>query len=246
MSAVRANSLVAQVHDEVRAGIASGQYASGASLNIAETAKRLGVSATPVREAFARLAAEGGLVFQENLGYRVPDAPSAKDYTDWALARVIVESGALEHLTGPIDGRVVDEAEAVNDEVARTSFGATADGIRRYSDLNWRFHACLIALSRNPTLADLHKRLYAAPQFSRIFLGRGIPNQAQVAAEHAAILRALRDGAHDRAAAAMREHIVESLERDARMADVSLSLRRLLPARNAGSGPSGHHEKEQR
>jgi len=246
MSAVRANSLVAQVHDEVRAGIASGQYAGGASLNIAETAKRLGVSATPVREAFARLAAEGALVFQENLGYRVPDTPSAKDYTDWALARVIVESGALEYLSGPIDARLVDEAEAINDEVARTSFGSSAEGIRRYSDLNWRFHACLIALARNPTLSDLHKRLYAAPQFSRIFLGRGIPNRKEVAAEHATILRALRDGAHGRAAAAMRAHIVESLERDARMADVSLSLHRLLPAPHATAGRAGNNEEEHR
>ena len=242
MTAVRANGLVAQVYEAMRAGIAAGEHASGASLNIAETAKRLGVSATPVREAFARLAAEGALVFRANLGYSVPAAPTAKDYSDWALARVVVECGALDFLQGPIDARLVDEAEALNDEIGRTSFGASADGIRRYSELNWRFHACLIALARNPTLCDLHRRLYAAPQFARIFLGRGILHQQHVADEHAAILRALRDGEHARAAAVMRAHIVDSLERDARMADVSLSLRRLAqrtPAGNTGPHPKG-------
>ena len=244
MSAVRANGLVGQVYEAVRAGLVAGEQASGASRNNPETAKRLGVSATPVREAFARLAAEGALVFRENLGYSVPAAPTAKDYADWALARVIVECGALDFLHGPIDTRLVDEAEGVNDEIARTSFGTSAEGIRRYSELNWRFHACLIALARNPTLTDLHRRLYAAPQFARIFLGRGIPNQQDVASEHAAILRALRDGEHARAAAVMRRHIVDSLERDARMADVSLSLRRL--AQHAPAGTTGPHTKEER
>jgi DNA-binding GntR family transcriptional regulator len=244
MSAVRANGLVGQVYEAVRAGIVAGDHASGAGLNIAETAKRLGVSATPVREAFARLAAEGALVFRENMGYSVPSAPTAKEYSDWAVARVIVECGALDVLQGPIDARLVDEAGIVNEEIARTSFGTSADGIRRFSELNWRFHACLIALARNPTLIELHRRLYAAPQFSRIFLGRGIPNQHEVAAEHGAILRALRDGEHARAAAAMREHIVDSLERDARMADVSLSLRRLAP--RAGAGKTAPHPEEER
>jgi DNA-binding GntR family transcriptional regulator len=101
----------------------------------------------------------------------------------------------------------------------------------------------VIALSRNPTLSDLHRRLYAAPQFSRIFLGRGIPNQAEVAREHDAIIAALRSGDHAGAAVAMRAHIVESLERDARMAEVSLSLRRLVPPRSTTTGPSGQQEE---
>jgi DNA-binding GntR family transcriptional regulator len=242
MTAVRANGLVGQVYDAVRAGIVAGEHASGSGLNIADTAKRLGVSATPVREAFARLAAEGALVFRENMGYSVPAAPTGKEYADWAVARVIVECGALDALQGPVDARLVDEAATANDEIAHTSFGTSADGIRRYSELNWRFHACLIALARNPTLSDLHRRLYAAPQFARVFLGRGIPNQQQVADEHEAILRALRDGEHARAAAAMRAHIVDSLERDARMADIPLSLRRL--AHRTPAGTTGPHPKE--
>jgi DNA-binding GntR family transcriptional regulator len=55
-------------------------------------------------------------------------------------------------------------------------------------------------------LDDVHARLYAAPQFSRIFLGRGIPNQALVAAEHAKVLRQLRRGDRTAAAQALSEH----------------------------------------
>lgn len=242
---VRAQSLVAQVHAEVRAGIAAGQYPCGTSINIAETAKKLGVSATPVREALARLAAEGLLLFNDNIGYRVPELPTAKDYTDWAVARIVVESNALQYILGPIDARLLDEAEAINAEIRRTRFGKDTEGVQRFSELNWAFHSRLIGLARNATLSDLHARLYAAPQFSRIFLGRGIPSQARVVAEHDVILRELRRGDREAAAAALRDHIVDSLERDARMADVTLSLKRLAPRRRP-STRSSHSPKEHR
>ena len=235
MTPVRARGLVAQVHDEMRARIASGEFPAGAPVNIAEAAKRFGVSPTPVREAFAQLAAEGQLRFVANIGYSVPALPAAQDYVDWAVARVVVEPNALLCILGPLDARVLDEAEALNERLRTTDFGTDLDGIRRFSELNWAFHARLIALARNPLLADLHARLYAAPQFSRIFLGRGIPNQARIAAEHAKVLRQLRRGEFAAAAQALRDHIVDSLERDARLSDVSVSLKRVVrgtPATN--------------
>ena len=220
MGTVRANSLVAQVYQRVRAEIGRGEHGEGKPVNIAETAKRLDVSATPVREAFARLAAEGLLRFHDNMGYRVPEALTAKDYIDWAVARVIVESGALEHLSGPLDARVLDEATAINEELSRAAFGIGEDGIERYSELNWRFHTKLIALARNAVLSELHARLYAAPQFARVFVGRGVLHQSHVVEEHRAILAALRQGDGAAAAAAMRRHIVDSLERDAQTGEV--------------------------
>lgn len=236
MSTVRARGLVAQVHDEMRARIGAGEFPPGTAMNIADMAKGFGISPTPVREAFARLAAEGHLHFVDNIGYSIPPLPSAQDYVDWATARVVVESNALLYILGPIDTRLLDEAQALNDRIRATDFGVERDGILRYSELNWQFHAKLIALARNPLLDRIHAQLYAAPQFSRIFLGRGILNQAQVAKEHDGVLRRLRRG--DRAAASheLREHIVNSLQRDARLADASISLRRVI-REAAGSHP---------
>ncbi|HEX4884118.1 MAG TPA: GntR family transcriptional regulator [Casimicrobiaceae bacterium] len=228
---LRRQSLVAQVYDDVRDRIVAGAIACGTGVSIAETAKRLGVSATPVREALARLAAEGLLVFHENVGYRVPDLPTAQDYTDWAVARIVVESNALTYILGPVDPRLLDEADALNREIRATRFGGDVDGVRRFSELNWAFHSRLIALARNATLSELHARLYAAPQFARIFLGRGIPNKAHVVAEHDAIVQRLRRGDRAGAAAALRDHIVDSLERDARTAELSVSLKRLARGR---------------
>ena len=205
MTAIRARSLVVQVYDEVLRRIGSGGAAPGSALGIAELARDLGVSPTPVREALQRLRAEGHLLFVENIGYRLPEPP----------------------ILGPIDTRLLDEAQAINAEIRSTDFGISQAGIRKFSELNWHFHAKLLALARNPLLDEVHTRLYAAPQFSRIFLGRGILHQAEVVAEHDKVLDELRRGDRVAAAGAQREHIVESLERDARLSDLSISLKRL-------------------
>jgi DNA-binding GntR family transcriptional regulator len=224
---IRARGLVAQVADEVRSRLAGNTFAPGAPVSIASLVAELGVSHTPVREALARLAAEGLLRFEDNLGYSVPPLPTARDYTDWAVARLVIECNSLLYILGPLDARLIDEAEAINTRIAETDFGSDAEGVRAYSEANWAFHAKLIGLARNPLLEDAHARLYRAPQFSRIFLGRGILNQKRVVAEHRTILRQLRRGERAAAAAALRRHIVDSLERDARLAHAVVSLKRL-------------------
>ena len=228
-STVRARSLVTQIVEKVGEQIDAGAFAPGQAVGIAEIAKRSGVSPTPVREALARLAAEGRLLFVDNIGYSVPPLPGAKDYTDWAVARLVVESNALQYILGPIDARVLDEAEAINQRIRHADFGTTHDSVRQFSELNWQFHAKLIALARNPLLDEVHARLYRSPQFSRIFLGRGVVHQKKVAAEHAKVLAQLREGDRQAASAALHAHIVDSLERDARMGEISLSLKRLEP-----------------
>jgi DNA-binding GntR family transcriptional regulator len=225
---IKPRSLAAQVYEEVQRMISAGEIAPGAAVNIAEMVRHTGVSQTPVREALARLAAEGQLIFVHNLGFRLPDAPTAKQYTDWAVSRVIVESNALRYILGPIDSRIVDQAEAINLQIGRTDFGTSAGGIRKFSELNWRFHATLISLGRNPMLEEVHARLAVMPQFSRIFLGRGILNKKEVTLEHEEIIAQLRKGDREAAALALRDHIVDSLERDAQLTDTTISLRRIV------------------
>ena len=238
ITTVRARSLVAQIHEEVAQLIDAGSFAPGAAVSIADLGKRFGVSPTPVREALARLAAEGRLSFVDNIGYSVPALPGAKDYTDWAVARLVVESNALQYILGPLDARLLDEAEDINRRIRSTDFGNTHDSVRQFSELNWQFHARLIALARNPLLEDVHARLYRSPQFSRIFLGRGVVHQKKVAAEHARIIARLREGDRQAASDALRDHIVDSLERDARMSDISLSLKRLSADTGAAARPA--------
>jgi DNA-binding GntR family transcriptional regulator len=230
---VRARSLSRQVHEEIVQLIDSGAFPPGASVGISDLARRFEVSSTPVREALAGLAAEGRLLFHENIGYRLPALPSGREYADWAAARIAVESSALLFAFGPIDGALLDAADAINEEMRRTPWTGAGSSARRYSELNRRFHAAIVAVARNPLLDDLQQRLYTGRHFANVFIGRGMPAIEQVVAEHQRIVDALRLGDTGAAARELRVHIVQSLERDARVAAAAPALRRLLN----GSGP---------
>ena len=225
---IQPRSLADQVYIEVQKMITTGLVQPGTAISIAELSRQCGVSHTPIREALARLAAEGQLVFTRNIGYRVPEAPTLEQYTDWAVARIVVESNALLYILGPIDGSLIDRAQEINEQMRQADFGTTASGIRKYSELNWRFHATLIGLAHNTMLEDAHSRLYASPQFSRIFLGRGVVNQAQIVAEHERVLACLREGDRRSAADAMRDHIIDSLDRDAQQAHISGLIKKVV------------------
>ena len=228
MKPVRARSLSRQVHEEIVQLIDSGEFPAGAPVGISDLARRFEVSATPVREALAALAAEGRLLFHENIGYRVPELPTAREYADWAAARIAVESSALLFTFGPIDGALVDAAESINEEMRRTRWDGASSSARRYSELNRRFHAAVVAVARNPLLDELQQRLYQGRNFANVFIGRGMPAIEQVVIEHQRIVDALRQGDTGEAARQLRSHIVQSLERDARVAETVPALRRLL------------------
>jgi DNA-binding GntR family transcriptional regulator len=228
VNTVRARSLVRQVHEEIVQLLDSGAFPAGAGVGISDLARRFEVSSTPVREALAGLAAEGRLVFHENIGYRVPELPTAREYADWAAARIAVESSALLYTFGPIDTALLDTAESINEEMRRTKWDGASSSAFRYSDLNRRFHAAIVAVARNPLLDDLQQRLYAGRHFANVFIGRGMPAVDLVVAEHQQIVDALRRGDNGKAARRLQAHIVQSLERDARATESAPALRRLM------------------
>jgi DNA-binding GntR family transcriptional regulator len=215
-------------------------------VGISDLARRFEISSTPVREALAGLAAEGRLLFHENIGYRAPALPTAREYADWAAARIAVESSALLFAFGPIDSSLLDAAESINEEMRRTAWDGAGSSARRYSELNYRFHAAIVAVARNPLLDELQERLYRGRHFANVFIGRGMPAIEQVVAEHQRIVDALRRGDTGKAAGELRIHIVQSLERDARVAEAAPALRRLLTGFDSGESSAGRKHARRR
>lgn len=202
--------------DALRAAIIDGELAPGSPLTEVEQAARLGVSRTPVREAFARLIA-AGLVTERGPRTLVVSEIEPDDVTALFELRA-----ALDEQAARLAARLVaaDRRAGARFAVLAARFAAVdraalaADDPQRhgYYALVAEFDAALDeTLSSSPYLA-------AAIQSTRVHLARvrrlardDDDRLARSAAEHAAIARAIADGDPERAAAATRLHLHEAL-----------------------------------
>lgn len=190
----------------VRELILRGEFAAGARLGEAELAERLGVSRTPVREALARLAAEGLVEIAPNRGARV---------SSWSVAeleQVFDLRTALEpRLTalavpnaGPGDVAALHELARSMLDVGLPGPGQDLDAV---VPLNREFHAHLVTLADHPAMAGALAGAVHAPIVLRNFHAYDDASLRRSLAHHAEIVDAVRAGDPVWAQAVMTAHI---------------------------------------
>ncbi len=200
--------------DDLRAAIIEGELPPGSPLTEVEQASRLGVSRTPVREAFARLIT-AGLATE-----RGPRTLLVSHIEPDDVAALFDLRAALDEQAARLAARRSDESTgarfaALAQRFAQVDTAAlAADDPQRhgYYALVAEFDAALdAALQSSPYLA-------AAIASTRVHLARvrrlardDDARLAKSAAEHGAIARAIADGDPERAAAATRLHLHEAL-----------------------------------
>ncbi|MGH7102420.1 MAG: GntR family transcriptional regulator [Acetobacteraceae bacterium] len=232
---VRPVSLVTQVYEVLYRRIVEQRLAAGESLIISRIAGELGISATPVREALARLHAEGLVTLADNRGYHVTSVPSPETIRQWMDARLVIEVNTLPLAAPRLRPRDFASLQSLNDRIRAGRFGgrsAPAERLvraRGFADLNLAFHSALIAAAGNPYLLRAWQNVAVVAQFSRMHLGRGVLYQAAIAAEHQRIIDALREGDTPAAVNALRTHIIDSLARDGAAAGGKAPLRADTP-----------------
>jgi DNA-binding GntR family transcriptional regulator len=143
-------------HARLRAEIEQGVYAPRERLVEVDVAERLGVSRTTLRGVLVRLAQEGLVEVEANRGARVRSFS-----LDEALF-VLEARGALEGVAAARAARgataaEIDEMTAIFEQMSEA---AAAEDLPRYSQLNGRFHAALLAAARNPELKRLLESLH--------------------------------------------------------------------------------------
>src|SRR5258706_9357821 len=127
----------------LRREIFSGVWPGGAPMKQLEIAERYGVSAVPVREAFARLAAEGLVVPQRHRGVIVAHLTPA-DFTDVSELRILLEPQALRRSAPHLSAAELGAAAAI-----LVSAEARADAVER-SEAHWAVHRALYARGDPP------------------------------------------------------------------------------------------------
>jgi DNA-binding GntR family transcriptional regulator len=179
--------------ERLRALIIEGVLAPGARLNERELSEQLGVSRTPLREAFRMLAADGLLVQLPNRGAQVV-ALSRED-----VRHAFDVMGSLEGLAGELAvERVTDKDLAdLGDLQAEMESAHARHDLPNYYRVNRAIHDRINAIAGNPILTQtfrtLNARLHALRFRSNLVRGKW----DQAVDEHRQMIAALtaRDGA---------------------------------------------------
>jgi DNA-binding GntR family transcriptional regulator len=193
---------------ELRRRIASGALQPGGRVPVEQLAGELGVSRIPIREALKVLEGEGQIVYEPHRGSYVAEL-SLADLREIYRMRELLESDAVAQAVPLLDDETLERIESQRE----LADAASADGdLARYADANRRFHLDLFASAGRPILYRTIRQLWDASDSYRALFANAEEHRSEAAADHRAIVAALR--ARDVAAtcAAQDRHRERALE----------------------------------
>jgi DNA-binding GntR family transcriptional regulator len=180
----------------------------GTQLGIGEIAEQLGVSRSPVRDAFLRLMAEGVLDLLPNGGYRVIQF-TRKYINDVFVMRHALELTAIRLGVQNLDRTRVHQ---LRDTWAQLKAADPADPslLERHGSADQDLHQSIAEMSGNLLLKDaLDKIISIAALIRRWHYAGALPHHHLIltAEEHLRVLDAMLAGDADGAVAALDEHL---------------------------------------
>ncbi len=210
---MRAN-LGQQVFEHLRTRIYRMEIEPGTRLGVGEIADELGVSRSPVRDAFLMLIAEGIIEPVSTGGYRVIQFDH-KYIDDVFILRRALELAAVRLAVQRLDVERVRALQATWTEML-TADESAPDFVERYLTADNELHQGIAEMSDNALLKDALARVVSIAALVRRWqYSVGITHQQtqSTAEEHLKVLGAMLAGDADRAAAALDEHLIRAQER---------------------------------
>ena len=137
--------LVAKIAEVLRSRIGSGELTPGQKIRQDVFAEAMGVSRTPIREAFQVLAAEGWVTVRPRAGVVVRDL-SADEVQEIALMRLLLEPFAAQLAAVNHDEKDAQLVRRLLDEPPPTH--GNADWFNEFERTNKRFHFVIYGIGR--------------------------------------------------------------------------------------------------
>ena len=189
----------------LRKAIYSGEYKSGDELSLTDIAARLGVSRTPVREAFQLLESEGLITLRMNKG-AIVNTIDRKFVQDIFEMRILLEAEAARRAAenGMDTEKLLRRLNSMQKHLDDLN-------VPDYEALNQEIHETIWQAADNHQLKGYLLELWNGPSVGRGENAAAHHYQASTA-EHIAILEAIRDGQPKKAKQAMQRHITRSME----------------------------------
>ncbi len=146
-------SLRGRVFQKIREDILDGNYKEGEELKEVAIGDELGVSRTPVREAFRQLELEGLIRIVPNKGAYVTGI-TAKDVHDIYMIRSLLEGLAAKWACDHITDSQMEEME---ENIYLAEFHANKEHMDQMAELDNRFHDILYEACNSKMLEHLLK-----------------------------------------------------------------------------------------
>jgi DNA-binding GntR family transcriptional regulator len=191
-----------RIYHYVREQILRGHFAGGSFIEEEQISSAMGVSRTPVREAFHRLEAERFIDLLPRRGALVRQV-TAQELAHLYETRRMIEGYAVAMICQrkiPVPSEMATILDRM-DEIADSDYFARGE-------LNRLFHFKMVAALGNDVLAELYRSLDSRQQRVGITALRADPNRIpRIQAEHRALLAALQAGDEAQARAVLEQHL---------------------------------------
>jgi DNA-binding GntR family transcriptional regulator len=203
--------MVDDVYERLKSSVLDHVVEPGHRINVDALTRVLEVSQTPIREALARLEAEGLVVKEPLRGFRASPLLSHAEFEELYDFRLLLEPWAAARAAQLGTPEV---AAGLEQELASWTSAPEGSGYHGYRELSAhdaRFHGRIVELAQNGPLSTAYERLHAHLHLFRLNYQRTIGDEA--IREHRAIAAAIVAGRPDAAERAMRQHLTASRDR---------------------------------
>lgn len=201
-------SLRGRVFNKIREDILDGKYKDHEELKEVAIGEELGVSRTPVREAFRQLELEGLIQIVPNKGAYVTGI-TAKDVHDIYMIRSLLEGLCASWVTENITDEQLEELE---ENVYLADFHASKGHLDQMAELDNRFHHILYEACSSKQLqrllVDYHEYVLRVRKKTLSNGGRGqVSND-----EHRQIMEAIKAKDAQKAQQLANEHMINAYD----------------------------------
>ena len=198
----RPPSLRENIYQLLKTELGVGRFRFGQKVAEKELTEQLQVSRTPVRDALARLAAEG-LLIESRYGYRVPTI-SIADLANMTEVRLLLEPPAARQATVHASkGGILQMRQAIEDERRADAMDALED----FAEARSRFRAAWLMRVANPYLLQALSKSMASLQMLRHLTAGSADLRRNMIASHDLLLDCVERGDADGAAEVQRTRI---------------------------------------
>jgi len=201
-------SLRGRVFNRLREDILSGKYEENEELREVAIGEELGVSRTPVREAFRQLELEGLIRIIPNKGAYVTGI-SEKDVKDIYMIRSRLEGLAARWATENI---TLEQLEEMEENVYLAKFHSEKGHLEQLAELDNRFHEVMYEASGSKMLEhqlrDFHQYVLRVRKKTLASANRGPKSNL----EHEQIMMAIKEKNADLAEQLAHQHMINAYE----------------------------------